>query len=479
MSTQQVYRKLFTDTAVYGLGSIVPRVFNFFLVPLHTRAFGPEAYGRITDTYGWIAILNVIFLFGMETAYLRFSTKNGGDEQKTFQTAQTVIFLISILMTVLMYSAFNLDLLLIQGENQSMLMYASVTLLIDSWCAIPFVRLRLKNETKKFALLKISNVALLVILNIWFLRTGTAGPDMVFLANMLANLGFLIYFLPVLVSWRPQWNNQLAGSMLTYSFPVMLTGLAGMTNEMFSRISIDNWLPANFYPGQSPAYVQGIFGACYKFAILMTLVVQAFRMAAEPFFFSRSEQKDSPQVFAKVNHYFIVACTFFLMAICFNLNWLKFLVDEQYWTGLGIVPWLLLGYLFLGVYYNLTVWFKVTDKTFYGTLFATAGALITVFMNYMLIPVYGIMGSAAVTFLSYFLMTVMCYVFGQKYYPIPYMIGRDLLTIFCGFGVVLLFNLVHSDSGVLDLIHGIIATLISALVFWLMEKDSFKAGISA
>lgn len=479
MGAQQVYRKLFTDTAVYGMGSIVPRVFNFFLVPLHTRAFGPEAYGRITDTYGWIAILNVIFLFGMETAYLRFSTKKDGDEQKTFQTAQTVIFLMSLMMTVMLYSAFNLDLLMVREENRSMFLYASATLLIDSWCAMPFVRLRLKNETKKFALLKISNVVLLVVLNIWFLRNGNAKPDQVFLANMIANLGFLIYFLPVLMSWRPQWNNQLAGPMLTYSFPVMLTGLAGMTNEMFSRISIDNWLPQDFYSDKSPGFIQGIFGACYKFAILMTLVVQAFRMAAEPFFFSRAEQKDSPQVFAQVNHYFIVAGTFFMMAICFNLNWLKYLVDEQYWSGLGIVPWLLLGYLFLGVYYNLTVWFKVTDKTFYGTLFAVVGAVFTVFMNYLLIPVYGIMGSAAVTFLSYFLMTVICYFFGQRYYPIPYKVGRDLTIIFFGFVAVLFFNFMHSDSAALDLIHGIVATVVSALVFWLMEKDSFRAGISA
>lgn len=477
--TQQVYRKLFTDTAVYGLGSIVPRVFNFFLVPLHTRAFGPEAYGRITDTYGWIAILNVIFLFGMETAYLRFANKAGADEKRTFQAAQTVILLISLMMMAMLYGSYGTGLLHVHEGEHSLLFYASVTLLVDAWCAIPFVRLRLKNETKKFALLKISNVALLVLLNIWFLNAGSVTTDQVFLANMLANLGFLIYFLPVLINWRPHWNKELTRPMLIYSFPIMLTGLAGMTNEMFSRVSIDNWLPADFYEGKSPAYVQGIFGACYKFAILMTLVVQAFRMAAEPFFFSRAEQKDSPQVFAQVNHYFVVAGTFFMMGICFNLNWLKYIVDEQYWAGLGIVPWLLLGYLFLGVYYNLTVWFKVTDKTFYGTVFAVVGALFTILMNYLLIPVYGIMGSAVVTFLSYFMMTIMCYFLGQKHYPIPYRAVRDLLTIFSGFAVIQAFNIIHTDSGVLNLVHGILATLVSGLVLWLTEKDSFRAGISA
>ena len=478
-SNQGIFRKLFTDTAVYGLGSIVPRIFNFFLVPLHTRVFGPEAYGRITDAYGWIAILNVVFLFGMETAYLRYSTKSGGDEKKSFQTAQTVVTLVSLVMLMLLYAFYFSDVISIRKEEQNLFLYASVTLLTDALCAIPFVRLRLQNKSRIFAGLKIANIGLLVVFNLWFLSGAGATPELVFQANMLANFLFLIYFLPVLISWRPRFDRVLAEPMLRYSFPVMLTGLAGMTNEMFSRISIDNWLPADFYPGRSPAYVQGIFGACYKFAIFMSLIVQAFRMAAEPFFFSKAEDKNSPELFAAVNHYFTVVATFFMMAVCFNLNWLKYLTDEKYWEGLGIVPWLLLGYLWLGIYYNLTVWFKITDRTYYGTIITIGGALLTVLLNFILIPVFGIMGSAVVTFISYFLMAVMCYFIGKKFYPIPYHVFRGLITVFTGFGVVFLFNYFQTGSVVADALRGFGATLAAAFVLWLVEKDSFRARFSA
>ena len=477
-SGASAYQKLFTDTAVYGLGSIVPRVFNFFLVPLHTRVFGPDAYGRITDTYGWIALLNVIFLFGMETAYLRFATKSGGDEKKAFQAAQTVIFAISLVAILFLIVLYKLDFIIIRPGEKNLLTYAAVTLVVDAWCALPFVRLRLRNESKKFSLLKIVNVSLLVGLNLWFLSSDSAAPDQVFLANMLANLFFLFYFLPVLLQWRPRWDAGLVRPMVAYSFPVMLTGLAGMTNEMFSRISIDNWLPEGFYEGQSPEYVQGIFGACYKFAVLMSLVVQAFRMAAEPFFFSRAEQKDSPKVFAKVNHYFTVVAVFFLMAICFNLNWLRYLVDARYWSGLVIVPWLLLGYLFLGVYYNMTVWFKVTDRTYFGTIITSIGAVATIVLNFLLIPVYGIVGSAVVTFLSYFLMTVICYWFGQKYYPIPYTFSKDLVIVLLSFASVQFYTYLPLE-GIGAIGSGLLATLLTAGILWMMEKDSIRGKISA
>jgi O-antigen/teichoic acid export membrane protein len=477
-SGTSVYQKLFTDTAVYGLGSIVPRVFNFFLVPLHTRVFGPEAYGRITDTYGWIAILNVVFLFGMETAYLRYATRSGGDEKKAFQAAQTVIFGISLMALLFLIALINLDFLTIRAGENNLLTYAAVTLVVDAWCALPFVRLRLRNESKKFALLKIVNVSLLVGLNLWYLSSDSTAPEQVFLANMLANLFFLFYFLPVLLQWRPRWEAALVRPMVAYSFPVMLTGLAGMTNEMFSRISIDNWLPDGFYKGYSSEYVQGIFGACYKFAVLMSLVVQAFRMAAEPFFFSRAEQKDSPVVFAKVNHYFTVVAVFFLMAICFNLNWLRFLVDERYWVGLVIVPWLLLGYLFLGVYYNMTVWFKITDRTYFGTVITSIGAVATIGLNFILIPVYGILGSAVVTFLVYFLMTVICYWFGQKYFPIPYTLSKDLALVFISFVIIQLYGLLEIE-GLTAIGCGILATLASGGILWLTEKDSLRSKISA
>ncbi len=273
------------------------------------------------------------------------------------------------------------------------------------------------------------NIIILVGLNIYFLRViydPEVGFAYVFLANLLANLFFLPFFARTLLSWRPAYHRTITREMLRYAYPVMLTGLAGMTNETFSRKTLKYWLPDGFYAGRSNAYVLGIFGAVYKFAVLMNLAVQAFRYAAEPFFFSNASDKNSPELFARINHYFIVVCCIILLGVGINLDVLKvfFLPNPLYWEGLTVVPLLLLGYLFLGVYYNFTVWFKLTDRTYFGTILTAGGAVITIAANYVLIPVAGYMGSSWATLLCYFSMAAACYWFGQKYYPIPYAVGK-------------------------------------------------------
>lgn len=472
-----VFRKLFSDTAIYGLGSIVPRVFNFFLVPLHTRIFGPEAYGDITDAYGWMAILNVVFLFGMETAYLRFATRSGNQEEAVFRTGQTVVVMISIGMTLLLFGGYHSGMIPMNFGNTSLLSYAALTLVVDAICALPFARLRLQNKARQFSALKIANIVILIGLNLWFLSAPDPQPEKVFLANLLANACYLVFLGGMLIRWRPLLDKALATPMFRYAWPVMLTGLAGMTNEMFSRISIDNWLPDDFYAGQSAGYIQGIFGANYKFAIMMSLVVQAFRMAAEPFFFSQAEKKDSPQLFARVNHVFTMVATFFLLAICFNMPLLRYFIDSAYWQGLGIVPLLLLGYLFLGIYYNMTVWFKVTDRTGFGTLITAGGAVLTITLNYLLIPVMGIMGSALVTFLCYFSMTIACYMLGQRYWPVPYTLGRDLLTVAAGFALVEINAIYNPLEGPAAIAFGAVATLVALGALWLLEKDTLRRDL--
>ena len=466
-----VLKKLFADTAIYGLGSIVPRVFNFFLVPLHTRVFGPEAYGNITDAYGWMAILNVVLMFGMETAYLRFASKEEGKNENVFHSAQTIVFGITLSVLLTLLALYLNGTLTIDFGNRNLLLYMVLTLFIDAACALPFVRLRIMNRSRMFSFLKITNVVILVVLNLYFLTSKTASPELVFLANVAANAIYLIYFLPLLIRWRPKWSSELSPKMLGYAWPIMLTGLAGMTNEMFSRISIDNWLPKNFYDGQSADYVQGVFGACYKFAVLMSLLVQAFRMAAEPFFFKNAGEKNSPALFAHVNHVFTTVAAFFMVAVCFNLNWLKYFVDQAYWSGLNIVPFLLLGYLFLGIYFNMSVWFKVTDRTIWGTVITFFGAGVTIGLNFLLIPHLGIMGSALVTFLCYFSMTLFCYVVGQRYYPVPYTLIRDFFTVFAGFAVAESFLLWGPEDDLEVLISGFILTIVTATALWFIEKN--------
>jgi O-antigen/teichoic acid export membrane protein len=275
---------------------------NFLLVPLQTNVFAQEDYGDISEFYGYVAFANIVLMFGMETALFRFSNKTEHSPNSVFRITQTVVLTISTLSIVLallfhksILSAFSL-------ADPAILVWILFTIYIDAIVAIPFAQMRLKKEAVKFTIYKLTNIGLLVGLNVYFLFwSGNPHPtiEVVFLANLFANSVYLIFFSKVLISWRPLFDKNLTPKILTYSYPIVLTGLAGMTNEMFSRIAIDNWLPKNFYAGKSSDYMQGVFAACYRFSVFMSLAVQAFRFAAEPFFFSRASDKNSPEIFAR------------------------------------------------------------------------------------------------------------------------------------------------------------------------------------
>jgi len=437
-------KRLAGETAIYGLGSIVPRLLNFLLFPLHTRVFDPASYGVISYLYVFVAFLNIVYTFGMETAYFRYATKQQADPERVFNVAQTAVLLISTTLSLLfiIFAAPLAQSLNIPGKSQYIVLL-SVIMFIDAAVAIPFARLRLERKALRFALAKIANVIILVGLNIYFfliafwlafghisfdfqqiaqyIKTSHYGIEYVFIANLAANAFYLLFFYPLLLKWRPVFDRQILPNMLNYAYPIMLTGLAGMTNEMFSRWTLEWWLPDNFYPGKSSLYALGVFAACYKYAVFMSLTVQAFRFAAEPFFFSHAYEKNSPELFAKVNHFFIILCSFVLLAVTINMDVLKYLLGSQaYYEGLSVIPILLLGYLFLGVYYNFSIWFKLTDRTYYGTLITVGGAVLTITLNFMLIPIAGYMGSSWASLICYFTMAAACYVIGQHFYPIPY-----------------------------------------------------------
>lgn len=418
-------KRLAGETVLYGFGSIIPRFLNFLLVPLHTGVFGPEQYGIITKLFAYVAVINTIFMFGMETAYFRFANKEGADEPRVFNITQTVVLIISGLCSALLiFFAKPVACYLDIPTRADLVIWLVVIMFIDAAVAIPFARLRFFKKAFRFAVGKILNVIILVFLNVFFLKLMSAESvndvGFVVLANLIANAFYLLFLAPTLISWRPAYDKRITPEVFQYSFPIMLTGLAGITNEMFSRITLEKWLPEGFY-GKSTDYALGIFGAAYKFAVLMNLAIQGFRYAAEPFFFANASEKNSPQLFARINHFFVIVCCILLLTASINLDILKhFLTKPEYWEGLHIVPILLLAYLFLGVYYNFSVWFKLSDRTYYGTIITVLGAIITIAANYFLIPVAGYEGSAWAALICYFVMTMLCYYLGRKYYPIPY-----------------------------------------------------------
>ncbi len=488
-------KKLAGETAIYGLGSIVPRLLNFLLFPLHTRVFDPAAYGVISYLYIFVAFLNILYTFGMETAYFRYATKIGAQPQRVFNIAQTSVLLISLILSGLfiVFAAPLARYLGIPGKSHYILLLA-VIMFLDAAVAIPFAKLRLEKKPLRFALAKIINVLIMVGLNIYFfliaywlaskqvtfdfhliaayVHQSKYGIEYVFIANLLANAFYLLFFYKLLLKWRPVFDREIMPAMLIYAYPIMLTGLAGMTNEMFSRWTLMWWLPDNFYPGKSSLYALGVFSACYKYAVFMSLTVQAFRFAAEPFFFSHAYEKNSPELFAKVNHFFIIVCSFVLLAVSINMDILKYLLGSSaYYEGLSVVPILLLGYLFLGVYYNFSVWFKLTDRTYYGTIITVGGAILTILLNYILIPIAGYMGSSWASLLCYFVMAASCYIVGQRYYPIPYKNWQSAAYIAVACGFIWIAQALPVTNAILAVGFHLVLMIIFLAVAYIIERN--------
>ena len=467
------------ETALYGFGSIVPRMLNFLLVPLYTHnVFSLEEYGSLTKLMAYVAFINVVFTFGMETAFFRFANKAGGDAKRVFNLAQTCVFLVSISLSILFISfASPLAASFAIGNHPEFITWLTLIMLTDAVVAIPFAQMRLEKKALQFALVKIVNVVILLALNLYFLKIAydpAINIGYVFLANLIANSFFVLFFIKTLLAWRPTYDKEISPAMLQYAYPVMLTGVAGMTNEMFSRTMLDAWLPKNFYGTISNQAAGGIFGACYKFAVFMNLGIQAFRYAAEPFFFSNATDKNSPALFARVNHYFvIVACVVFL-GISINLDVFQFIIGSNFRAGISIVPILLLSYLLLGIYYNFSVWFKLTDKTFYGTIITLVGAFVTIAGNYFLIPVMGYTGSSWAALLCYGLMALLCYLLGQKYFPIPYQLSSMFGYLLITSGLVYFVNLFIIDTRWLSIaVHLFIVLIYLGIVYWI-EKPRWK-----
>jgi len=476
-------KKLAGETVLYGLGSIVPRFLNFLLVPLHTAVFNPEEYGIITKLFAYVAVVNIVFMFGMETAYFRFATKPGSNEKRIFNLAQTIVIAISVFLSLIFIVFANPLAVAMDIPGQSnLILWLVIIMFLDALVAIPFARLRLERKAAQFAAGKLINVIILVGLNISFLKifyNPSIGVGFVVMALLAANGFYVLFFAKTLFSWRPFFDPKISLSMFSYAYPVMITGLAGMTNEMFSRVTLEWWLPENFYSGQSSEYALGIFGACYKFAMLMGLTVTAFRYAAEPFFFSTAADKNSPQLFARVNHYFIITCCVLLLSVGINMDLLKyFLGNEAYWEGLTVVPILLLAYLFLGVYYNFSVWFKLTDQTYYGTIITVGGAIITITMNFLLIPKLGYVGSSWATLICYFSMALTCYVLGQRFYPIPYTLVKGLGYIIITTVLVYCTNAVEFSTQWMATGFHILVILVYLLIIYLLERGYFRQPVT-
>jgi O-antigen/teichoic acid export membrane protein len=436
-------RKLAGETAIYGLSSIVGRVLNYLLVPLYTNLFLKEEYGIVTQLYATVAFLMVIFIYRMDTAFFRFGTEKEGRE-KVYSTTFWSVALSALFFTAMIF-AFAEPIAnwyaLPEGGIEYICIFGLV-LAFDTISEIPLAKLRLEHRPLRFASIRLVGIGLNMGLNLfflmvcpWLLKNGYNGDFLeaiynpswgikyIFISNLVASLAVLLLLLPEIRQVKWHFNVEQWKTMALYAAPLVLASLAGIVNEMIDRELLVRYLP---YDIETNRGEQGVYSACYKLAMMMSLFTQAFRYAAEPFFFANAKNKDAKQLYADVAKYFTIAGAIAFLFITFYLDILKkyFLLNEEYWAGLGVVPILLMANLFLGLYYNVSIWYKLTDQTSKGGWIALGGAFITITLNLWWIPKIGYIGSAWATLACYFSMTVACWFWGKKYYPVAYDISR-------------------------------------------------------
>ncbi len=440
-------KRLAGQTAIYGVPTIVGRVLGYLLVPLYTRVFLPDQYGTVNVFYSYASFLKVILTYGMETAFFRFSEQEK-DKDRVYSTGM-ISLLISSAVFLLFINVFSGSIAawIDYPSSRNYVIWFGWILALDAVSSIPLARLRSQNKAKRFATINMINIITNIGLNLFFillcpylLNTYPEtfltrailhiyrpdwGIEYIFISNLVASSITLLLLSPnmIVVKWR--LSPQLWRKMFLYAFPLLFAGMAGIINETFDRLMLRYLLPGS---AEMATYQVGIYAACYKISILMTIFIQAYRYAAEPFFFAQAKEKNARETYARIMDYFIIAVSLIFLVTMLYLDdfILPVLVGKNYWEGKGVIPVLMMANLFLGVYYNLSIWYKLTGKTHWGAWLSIAGAVITLTLNFWWIPlsadhlIHGYYGSAWATFICYGTMMIMSYIVGQRFFPIKY-----------------------------------------------------------
>jgi O-antigen/teichoic acid export membrane protein len=445
-------KQLAGQTAIYGTTTILGRLLNYLLVPLHTYIFtNPSVYGIVGEMYAMVALLLVLLTYGMETAFFRFSEMET-NKNRVFGTAITSLTATTSLFILLglVFSQPIADVLQYSNHPEYIRWFVIIVGL-DVISTIPFARLRANNKPYKFAGIKITNILINLFFNVFFLwfcplmiNYGIAttlfsaiynpaiGVGYIFIANLIASIVQMILLLFTCKGIKFTLDLPLLKRMLNYALPLLILGLAGIVNETIDRIMIKN-LSSNDLT--TAMYNVGVYSACFKIAVIMNLFIQAFRYSAEPFFFSSYKQKDAKQGYALVMTYFVIACAFIFLATMMYIDFIKYFVNENFHEGLSIVPIILLAYMFLGICFNLSIWYKLTGQTKYGAYITVGGAVITLIVNWTLIPVMGYIAAAWGHLITYTAMLIASYLIGQKFYPINYNLKK--IGFYISFALIL------------------------------------------
>ena len=478
-------KSLAKDTAIYGLSSIIARFINYLLVPIQTARFAASGgeYGIITNVYAYVSLLIILLTFGMETTFFRFMSKEGEDPKKVYSTALTMVMMTSLISAVLLMTFLNpIAASVGYADHPEYVAVMYITVAIDAFMAIPFAYLRYLHKPLKFALLKIINILLNIVLNLLYLVVLPAlklNPFGIYDEQFTLDVAFVFYInlfctcATLLMLWK-EWTAQsfkidksTCKRMLSYTWPLLVMGLAGQLNQAASQILF----PYLFDGSQEEARAQlGIYGACIKIAMIMVMITQAFRFAYEPFVFGKSKDKDNRETYAQAMKFYLIFTLLAFLVVMGYIDILKFLIGETYWEGLRVVPIVMAAEIMFGMFFNLSFWYKLTDRTIWGAYFSGIGAVVLIMIDILLIPRFSYMACAWAGFAAYATSMLLSYFIGQRYYPIAYPIRQ--MSAYVLLTIVLFLAMQYANS-TLPLWAALIANTLLIAVFaaYLVKKD--------
>jgi O-antigen/teichoic acid export membrane protein len=452
-------RTLAKQTAVYGFGTIVPRFLNYGVMAIfYTRIFSRAEYGVVTELYAWMAILLIVLTYGMETGFFRFA-QNRENYEKVYSTSLLSLFITSTLFILLVFVFIRpVSVVLNYPNHHDFVKMSAVIIATDAFTAIPFARLRKENRPAIFSILKIANVVITIATVLflllaapgiwekshgWFRKVYDPGYRVgyVFVANLIGSLSTLIMVLPFIVKIKPVFDKILWHRMIQYSFPLLIAGLSGSINDALDKVILRRVL------GEGTGLeTVGVYGAGYKIAVLMSLFIQMFRFAAEPFFFERAKHENAKETYAYVMKYFVITMLIVFLLINLYIKGFQFIIGPVFRESLIVVPIVSMGYLLYGVYINHSIWYKLNDLTRFGIYITLIGAVITVMINVFLIPFYGYMASAWAHVASYGSMIIMSFIFASGHYKIEYRMGRLVPYFIIAIGMVIFSRIFNYAS---------------------------------
>ena len=476
------------QTAIYGLSSIIGRFLNYLLVPIHTHRMAAESggYGIVTNLYAYTALLLVILTFGMETTFFRFSNKEGVNPNKAFSTAGLSVGFVSLVF-LLLVSVFLQPIAsaLDYATHPEFVEIMAIIVAFDAFQSILFARLRYENRPLKFMALKLSFIIMSLMLNLfifylapylkqhyptmmeWYQASYQVGY--IFIANLICTVLVTFGFIPEIKKLKSGIDFPLLKQMLNYTWPILLLGLAGILNQVADKIVFKK-----IVPGLEGEEQLGIYGACVKIAMIMAMITQAFRYAYEPFVFGGKSDKNDKLLQAKVMNYFIIFTLLAFLAVVMYMPILKYLVGEDYHAGLRVVPIVMMAEIFMGIYFNLSFWYKLTDKTWWGAVFSGIGCAVLLAINFIFVPKYGYMACAWGGFAGYATCMVLSYLVGQKKAPIPYDLKSAFMYFALAIALFFVQKSIHIENTVLTLVVNTALLMVFFVFICWKERDLVK-----